>query len=196
MVQNTLFECQSQRRILSQQISLINESLKEIYSELIQTKRDNPKYVQLTILENKSLQEQSKITEQLNIIEKQEHDYFAQLATSIKEYHDCQVMNTQKYKYLSILASSFIAIFSITISIIYNNKRISDIKNAINEGELSIQNTFKTEFLKFFNNQANQNVKELNVQELNNYKWSKTEQIAYIVGFGTLIYLLSQIINS
>lgn len=37
----------------------INDKLKEVYSELIQIKRDDPKYVQLTIIENKNLQDRS-----------------------------------------------------------------------------------------------------------------------------------------
>ncbi|XP_011494783.1 PREDICTED: uncharacterized protein LOC105359792 [Ceratosolen solmsi marchali] len=199
IVQNNLFECQNQRRNCTQEISLINGKLKEIYSELIQTKRDNPKYVQLTIMENKSLQEHSKILEQLNILEKQEHDYFAQLATSIKEYHDCQTMNTQKYKYLSILASAFLGIVSLTASIIYNNKRVADLKDTINQGEKSIENILKTEFLKLFNNQKsteNLKVNMLNVDKPHNMEILDMKQISHLIVIGTVVYILCKIFNN
>ena len=119
--QDKLFNCQDGRRHLNRQATIINDKLKEVYSELIQTKRDDPKYVQLTIVENKGLQEQARIMSQLNLLDKEEKDHFTQLATAIKEYHDSQTMNAQKYKYLSILASAGLAIISLIGSMIYNN---------------------------------------------------------------------------
>ncbi|XP_012255917.2 uncharacterized protein LOC105685979 [Athalia rosae] len=142
-VQDKLFECQDHRRSLTRQANLVNERLKEIYGELIQTRRDDQKYVQLTIMENKSLQEQTKISGQLNILENEERDHFTQLATAIKEYHDSQAMNAQKYKYLSILASAFLAILSLSGSMIYNNRRIADVRNVIAAAQKNNDETFK-----------------------------------------------------
>lgn len=124
----------------------INDKLKEVYSELIQIKRDDPKYVQLTIIENKNLQDQAKIISQLNLLEKEEKDYFTLLATAIKEYHDSQTMNAQKYKYLSILASAILAIISLIGSIIYNNKRIVNIQNIIYEAQQKNENLLRNSF--------------------------------------------------
>lgn len=124
----------------------INDKLKEVYSELIQIKRDDPKYVQLTIIENKNLQDQAKIISQLNLLEKEEKDYFTLLATAIKEYHDSQTMNAQKYKYLSILASAILAIISLIGSMIYNNKRIANIQNIIYETQQKNENLLRSSF--------------------------------------------------
>ncbi|XP_008213871.1 uncharacterized protein LOC100678603 [Nasonia vitripennis] len=146
MVQDKLFKCQDQRRELTRQATSVNEKLKEIYSELIQTKRDDPKYVQLTILENKGLQEQTRITGQLTLLEGEERDHFTQLATAIKEYHDSQAMNAQKYKYLSILASALLAIVSLTGSMVYNNKRIIDVRNVITQAQSSMETNLNEKF--------------------------------------------------
>lgn len=141
-----MFQCQDHRRDLTRQATNVNEKLKLIYSELIQTKRDDPKFVQLTILENKGLQDQSKLTEQLNLLEKEERDYFTQLATAIKEYHDSQAMNAQNYKYLSIAASAAIAVVSLIGSMVYNNKRIVDIRNLIAGAQTSMETTVNEKF--------------------------------------------------
>ncbi|XP_014227538.1 uncharacterized protein LOC106652888 [Trichogramma pretiosum] len=146
-IQNKLFECQDQRRHIAQQVASVTEKLKDIYSELIQTKRNDSKYVQLTILENKKLQEHLKLAEQLELIEGEEKDYFTRLATAIKEYHDCQAINTQQFKYLSILASASLAIFSLIGSIIYNNIRISSMKNLISEAQNSIESNLNDQLL-------------------------------------------------
>lgn len=131
--QDKLFKTQDERRLLNREAALINNKLKEVYSELIQTKRDDPKYVQLTIIENKSLQDQARIMSQLNLLDREEKDHFTQLATAIKEYHDSQAVNAQKYKYLSILASALGAIISLIGSMIYNNRRIVNIRSAMFE---------------------------------------------------------------
>lgn len=142
-VQNKLFQCQDKRRNLTHQANVVNDKLKEIYGELVQTRREDPKYVQLTILENKGLQEQTRIGVQLNLLENEERDNFTQLATAIKEYHDSQAMNAQKYKYLSILASAFLAILSLSGSMIYNNRRIADVRNVIAEAQKKNDLTFQ-----------------------------------------------------
>lgn len=145
-VQDSLFKCQDERRNLNRQSSIVHDKLKEVYAELIQTKRDDPKYVQLTIMENKGLQEESRIRNQLNLLENEERDHFTQLATAIKEYHDSQTMNAQKYKYLSILASACLAILSLTGSMIYNNRRIVDVRNVISEAQKKNESNFRDSF--------------------------------------------------
>lgn len=131
VLQDKLFECQDNRRILNRELTDITYKLQDIYAELIQTKRDDPKYVQLTIVEHKSLQEQKKIINQLAMSEKEERDNFTQLATAIKDYHVSQNLNAQNYKYLSIIASAALAIVSLIGSMIINNRRILDVRNTI-----------------------------------------------------------------
>lgn len=131
VIQDKLFQCQDNRRILNKELTNMTHKLQELYAELVQTKREDPKFVHLTILENKCLQEQNKVLNQLALTEKEESDNFTQLATAIKEYHDSQNLNAQKYKYFSIIASAIIAIVSLIGSIILNNKRILDVRNTI-----------------------------------------------------------------
>lgn len=131
VIQDKLFQCQDNRRILNKELTNMTHKLQELYAELVQTKRDDPKFVHLTIMENKCLQEQNKVLNQLALTEKEESDNFTQLATAIKEYHDSQNLNAQKNKYLSILASAIIAILSLIGSILLNNKRILDVRNTI-----------------------------------------------------------------
>lgn len=144
--QDKLFKCQDERRFLNRQATVIADKLKEVYSELINTKRDDPKYVQLTMVENKNLQDQAKILSQLNLLEKEEKDHFTLLATAIKEYHDSQTMNAQKYKYLSILASASIAIVSLAGTMIYNNKRIMNVRKVITEAQQKNESALKKSF--------------------------------------------------
>ncbi|XP_076278386.1 uncharacterized protein LOC143208137 isoform X2 [Lasioglossum baleicum] len=144
IAQDILFKCQDERRNLSRQATIINNKLNEVYSELIQTRRDDPKYVQLTIIENKSLQDQARIISELNLLEKEEKEHFTLLTTAIKEYHDNQTMHAQNYKYLSILASAAVAIVSLIGSTIYNNMRNANIRSAVFTGveqnEKNLQN--------------------------------------------------------
>lgn len=147
-VQDELFECQNKRRKLSEDSLTINEKLKEIYNEMVQTKRDDPKFVQLTILENKGLQEQSKVARMLSCLESEERDHFTRLATAIKEYQDSQSLNAMKYKYLSILVSTILALLSLTGSIIYNNKRISEIRNAVTLSQTELEKSLSTQVVK------------------------------------------------
>lgn len=130
-LQNKLFECQDNRRTLNKELTDITYKLQDIYAEIIRTKRDDPKYVELTIVEHKSLQEQKKVINQLAMSEKEERDNFTQLATAIKDYHVSQNLNAQKYKYLSIIASAALAIVSLIGSMILNNRRILDVRNTI-----------------------------------------------------------------
>lgn len=131
VLQDKLFESQDNRRILNKELTNITYKLQDIYAELVQTKRDDPKYVQLTIVEHKSLQEHKKVINQLELFEKEERDNFTQLATAIKDYHVSQNLNAQKYKYLSIIASAALAIVSLIGSMILNNMRILDIRNTM-----------------------------------------------------------------
>ncbi|XP_011308755.1 uncharacterized protein [Fopius arisanus] len=145
-VQDKLFQCQDQRRDLMNQTRMVAEKLKDIYGELIQTKREDSKYVQLTIMENKGLQEQGRLMGQLRLLENEERDHFTQLATAIKEYHDSQSMNAQKYRYLSILASAGIAVLSLGGSMIYNNRRIADVRHVIATGQTKNETLFREYF--------------------------------------------------
>ncbi|XP_032687382.1 mitochondrial potassium channel-like isoform X2 [Odontomachus brunneus] len=144
ILQDKLFECQDNRRFLNKQLTDIRLGLQEVYSELIQTKRDDPKYVHLTMVENKKLREQNNIISRLALLEKEEKEKFTQLTTAFKEYHDNQNMNAQKYKYLSIIASVIVAIVSLIGSIILNNQRILSVKNAINEAQEKNESLFHT----------------------------------------------------
>ncbi|XP_012286769.1 uncharacterized protein LOC105703175 [Orussus abietinus] len=159
-VQDNLFKCQDQRRSITRQAVMVNEKLKEIYAELIQTKRDDPKYVQLTIMENKGLQEQARLHGELNLLEIEERDHFTQLTTAIKEYHDSQAMNAQKYKYLSILASALLALVSLAGSMVYNNRRIVDVRNVITEAQKSNEKSFR-DYFSSLENATNQKFREV-----------------------------------
>ncbi|XP_076753860.1 mitochondrial potassium channel [Xylocopa sonorina] len=164
--QDKLFSCQDERRRLNREATLINEKLKDVYSELIQTKRDDPKYVQLTIVENKNLQDQARITSQLNLLEREEKDHFTLLATAIKEYHDSQTMNAQKYKYLSILASAILAVISLAGSMVYNNKRIVNVRSAISEAQQKNESMIESSF-QLLQNDLNTRFSEV-LKKLNN----------------------------
>ncbi|KYN00021.1 PREDICTED: coiled-coil domain-containing protein 51-like [Cyphomyrmex costatus] len=142
-LQDKLFQCQDDRRTLNKELTDLAYKLQEIYAELIRTKRDDPKYVELTIMEHKSLQEQKKLVNQLASSEKEERDNFTQLATAIKDYHISQNLNAQKYKYLSIIASATLAIISLIGSIIINNKRILDVRNTISTAQEKNESLFQ-----------------------------------------------------
>ncbi|KAL2713479.1 mitochondrial potassium channel-like isoform X1 [Vespula squamosa] len=146
LIQDSLYKCQEKRRYFRQEAFIISNKTKEIYNELLRTKRDDPKYVSLTITENKNLQEQTAITKKLTLLEEEEKDRFVQLTTAIKEYHDAQIMSSHRYKYVSILASVIAAILSLICSTIYNNKRIDDMKVAMSK----VQENNKSTIIKCF----------------------------------------------
>ncbi|KAF7383031.1 hypothetical protein HZH68_014880 [Vespula germanica] len=105
LIQDCLYKCQEKRRYFRQEAFVISNKIKEIYDELLRTKRDDPKYVSLTIMENKNLQEQSTITEKLTLLEEEEKDRFVQLTTAIKEYHDAQTMSSQRIDDMKVAMS-------------------------------------------------------------------------------------------
>lgn len=183
VIQDKLFECQDNRRTLNKELTDITQKLQEIYGELIQIKRDDPKYVNLTIMENKNLQEQKKIINQLALTEKEERDYFVHLATAIKEYHDSQNLNAQKYKYLSIIASALVAILSLMGSMILNNQRILDVRNTIKKTEEKNEYLFQMntnqlseikEMILSFNDKVSQQLADNEASKLANEANKKT----------------------
>ncbi|XP_017882589.1 uncharacterized protein LOC108626441 [Ceratina calcarata] len=188
LAQDKLFKSQDERRLLNREVALINDKLKEVYSELIQTKRDDPKYVQLTILENKSLQDQARIMSHLNLLDREERDHFTQLATAIKEYHDSQTMSAQKYKYLSILASAVVAIISLTGSMIYNNRKIAMIKNSMHSLETGLNARFSEVLTKLENNGEQDTPSETN--NPSRYSYSYKQIGLGILGLYTVIKAL------
>nr|XP_012221268.1 PREDICTED: uncharacterized protein LOC105671568 isoform X2 [Linepithema humile] len=134
-LQDKLFEYQDKRRISSREFANITEKSKDIMIELTQTKRDDHKYVYLTKMEHELALQQKRILNQLTFLEKEEKDMFTQLAIATKEYHDSQNLNSQKYKYLSILASALIGIVSLISSMILNNQRIVDVRNTVEKNQ-------------------------------------------------------------
>lgn len=134
-LQDKLFEYQDKRRISSREFTNITEKSKEVMIELTQTMRDDHKYVHLTKMEHELALQQKKILNQLTFLEKEEKDIFTQLAIATKEYHDSQNLSSQKYKYLSILASALIGIMSLVGSMILNNQRIVDVRSIIEKNQ-------------------------------------------------------------
>ncbi|XP_012221268.2 mitochondrial potassium channel-like isoform X2 [Linepithema humile] len=134
-LQDKLFEYQDKRRISSREFANITEKSKDIMIELTQTKRDDHKYVYLTKMEHELALQQKRILNQLTFLEKEEKDMFTQLAIATKEYHDSQNLNSQKYKYLSILASALIGIVSLIGSMILNNQRIVNVRNTVEKNQ-------------------------------------------------------------
>ncbi|XP_025986873.1 uncharacterized protein LOC105197435 isoform X3 [Solenopsis invicta] len=161
-LQDKLFKCHDNRITLNKEFINITYKLQDLYAELLLTKREDPKFLQLTTEEHRSLQEKQKFLNQIELLEKEERDSFTQLATALKDYQVNQNLNAQKYKYLSIIASAIIAIASLIGSIVVNNKRILDVRCTIevaqekNMHELSnIQNMLKSVETKFSQQLAN-----------------------------------------
>ncbi|XP_033332457.1 uncharacterized protein LOC117223957 [Megalopta genalis] len=197
VAQDKLFKCQEERRNLNRHATIINNKLKDIYSDLIQTKRDDPKYVQLTITENKHLQDQATIASELNLLDKEEKDHFTQLATAIKEYHDSQTIYAQKYKYLSIIASATLAIISLIGSMIYNNQRIHNIRNAIDLGLHSVEDNINTKLdiinnnIITINSKMNDNSKSIVVPDSNESTTDKLKKYGAIVGSSFIVLYIT-----
>ncbi|KAI4500457.1 hypothetical protein M0802_004419 [Mischocyttarus mexicanus] len=143
LLQDLLIKCQERRRFTRQEEFMLNNKIKEIYSEMLSTRREDPKYVKLTIEENNCLREQSIITEKLILLDEEEKDNFLQLTTAIKEYHDAQTMNSHRYKYVTILATIISAILSFVCSLIYQSKRSEDMKTFLSCIQNNNQSTIK-----------------------------------------------------
>lgn len=168
-IQDRIFEYQDKKRNLNKQMMDVTYKLRDISSELMQTKRDDIKNVHLTKLECINLQEQNKIMEQLALLDIEEKDNITRLTTAYKEYQDSQNLNAQKYKYLSIIASALVAVVSLSISIMLNNMRMRDVRNTIHNAQekintvldvhtnqfLSLQNTLNSFKINFPQNNTN-----------------------------------------
>lgn len=145
LLQDKLSKCREARHALRQEAFIINNKAKALNMELLKIKRDNPKYVTLTIMENEALQDLNKNNEQFNLLDKEEKDHFMQLTTAFNQYQDAQSLNAQKYKYLSIFVTIFAALLSVISSSVYHNQRLKEIQVGI----LDMQEKSESNIIKY-----------------------------------------------
>lgn len=148
MLQNKLVKSHEMRSNVGQMALLKNNRMREIYDQLLRIRRDDPNYVNLTIEENKNLQEQKLISEQLQLIEREEKDIFMHFTIAINEYQAAQALNAQKFKYLSFLASAIVGLLSLIMSLVYNGRRTKEMNRMLAEiserNEASFKNYWNT----------------------------------------------------
>ncbi|XP_015182804.1 PREDICTED: uncharacterized protein LOC107069757 isoform X2 [Polistes dominula] len=184
LLQDLLMKCQEKRRTARQEAFMINNRIKEIYSEMLSTKREDPKYVKLTMEENNSLREQSIITEKLILLEEEEKDNFLYLTTTIKEYHDAQTMYSHKHKYVTILATITSAILSIICSLIYQSKRSEDMETILSLLQKNNESNIKKNFdslKQYFEGKMSNDTSSNQVQEQSQNTWETTKWALYII---------------
>lgn len=133
------FEYEDHHKDLVRQMTEMEEKLQCIHSDMFQTNRADPKYLQLSISENKILQDQEKIKEELSLSDKELRDFYSQLATAFSEYHSNVSTSSRNYQYLSIVASAVISIVSITGSIIFYVTRKADLRKAVAEKLIPVE---------------------------------------------------------
>lgn len=143
MLQNELMKSHEMRNNLSQMALLKNNRMREIYDQLLRIRRDDPNYVNLTIEENKNLQEQKLVNERLQLIEREERDFFMHFTIAINEYQAAQALNAQKLKYLSFLASAIVGLLSLIMSIVYNDIRRKEMNRVLAEINEKNEASFK-----------------------------------------------------
>ena len=83
----------------SVEVGPLLQTLKSLYDELERTNRGQNKYLELVTKEHHVLQEQSVLTEKLNVAEREEREAFSKLSRAVRDSHESERAQAEKTKY-------------------------------------------------------------------------------------------------
>lgn len=139
---------QDKRRNVSVELRTIQNKLKDIRNELLNTSRSEDRYIELVTQEHALLKKENSIIEQVSLSEKEERDSFILLSTTLKDSHDRERIQAERTKYVSIVGSILGTIIGIIGSTVINAWKMNEFKRMVLEAKLDTSNSVQTEQIK------------------------------------------------
>ena len=96
---------QEKRREAQSEITLLQNRIKEIHSELERTYRGDDKYLSLVTSEHQVLKEEKLKLAEFTQLEKKERECFSALSNALRDSHEQERAQAEKTKYWSVLGS-------------------------------------------------------------------------------------------
>jgi len=124
---------QENRRATQKAINDIQQTLKSLYDELERTNRGQNKYLELVTKEHHVLQEQSVLTEKLNVAEREEREAFSKLSRAVRDSHESERAQAEKTKYWSVIGSIIGTCLGILGTTINNRLRMRELRQLVKD---------------------------------------------------------------
>lgn len=139
---------QDKRRDTSVELRTIQNKLKDIRNELLNTSRSDDRYVELVTQEHSLLKQENSIIDRVNYSEKEERDSFILLSTTLKDSHDRERIQAERTKYVSIVGSILGTVIGIIGSTVINAWKMNEFKRMVLEAKVDTTNSLKTDQIK------------------------------------------------
>ncbi|KAL0280548.1 UNVERIFIED_CONTAM: hypothetical protein PYX00_001808 [Menopon gallinae] len=150
-----LAKMQDERKDASRCLMEIQKKIKEIHSELDNTKRGDDRYVTLITEEHKLLKEEQDRQVKFREAENAEREQFHILTNAVKNSHEKERTQAEKTKYWSIIGSVVGTILGIIGTSINNHIKMAELKTLIHESSGKELKKKLEEYLK-----TNESIKE------------------------------------
>lgn len=139
---------QDKRRDIAVELRTIQNKLKDIRNELLNTSRSEDRYIELVTQEHALLKQENSIIEQVNFSEKEERDSFIMLSTTLKDSHDRERIQAERTKYISIVGSILGTVIGIIGSTVINAWKMNEFKRMLLETKVDTSNSLKSDQIK------------------------------------------------
>ncbi|XP_050537335.1 mitochondrial potassium channel-like isoform X3 [Daktulosphaira vitifoliae] len=139
---------QDKRRNVSVELRAIQNKLKDIRNELLNTSRSEDRYIELVTQEHALLKKENFIIEQVSLSEKEERDSFILLSTTLKDSHDRERIQAERTKYVSIVGSILGTVIGIIGSTVINAWKMNEFKRMVLEAKLDTSHSLQTDQIK------------------------------------------------
>lgn len=139
---------QDKRRDTSVELRTIQNKLKDIRNELLNTSRSDDRYIELVTQEHSLLKQENSIIDRVNFSEKEERDSFILLSTTLKDSHDRERIQAERTKYVSIVGSILGTVIGIIGSTVINAWKMNEFKRMVLDAKVDTTNSLKTDQIK------------------------------------------------
>ncbi|XP_025194617.1 coiled-coil domain-containing protein 51-like [Melanaphis sacchari] len=146
--QKQFMKAQDRRRDVSVELRTIQNKLKDIRNELLNTSRAEDRYIELVTQEHALLKQENSIIDRVNYCEKDERDSFILLSTTLKDSHDRERIQAERTKYVSIVGSILGTIIGIIGSTVINAWKMNEFKRMVLDAKLDSSNLNKNDQIK------------------------------------------------
>jgi len=146
--QKQFMNAQDRRRDVSVELRTIQNKLKDIRNELLNTSRSEDRYIELVTQEHALLKQENIIIDRVNYSEKEERDSFILLSTTLKDSHDRERIQAERTKYVSIVGSILGTIIGIIGSTVINAWKMNEFKRMVLDAKLDSSNSNKNDQIK------------------------------------------------
>lgn len=164
--QKQFMNAQDKRRDVSVELRTIQNKLKDVRNELLNTSRSEDRFIELVTQEHALLKQESSIVDRVNTSEKEERDSFILLSTTLKDSHDRERIQAERTKYVSIVGSILGTIIGIIGSTLINAWKMNEFKRMVLEAKVDTSNSLKSDQIKHLSIQVQKQNKMLKRAQL------------------------------